>query len=261
MLSIPGRRLLYALAVPAMAGCDPCSGLSLCGESHLEAVGLTVLHVTGEPAAGVVIRFEPYPGQSPSDTIGAVSGADGQFVLRGSSLAPEPVRGRLVFIPPPPYGFFAYAVEDVEMPVVHVRGGAPYIGSWGVGPLPGPPRIDYAGVLVLEDTGMPAEGVAVEIRRVGGLAMDPEAIETVSGGDGRFYIRPSVAGSGVAVVDVRVTPPEGYRPCAITALELPTFEVEELRLIGRWAVPVADSTTVAVETPPCEELPTYPDAG
>lgn len=247
----PGAVCAIALAGLALAGCDPCSGLSICEDPRLDGTGLVISHLEREPVAGVVVRFEPGPGQIPADTIEAVSDPEGRFLLRGRAPADAPVSGRIVFIPPPPYHAFPYAIE-AELRPSRIAGGGAQLGTWGVGPLPGPPRIDYAVELRFGDTGEPAGGVSARVVLVGGDPFEPTELAAESGTDGRFYIRPTVEGSGTSVVDVELTPPAGYTPCSIRGVELPTFEAQESRVIGRWALPAGDGESVERA---CEELP------
>jgi hypothetical protein len=80
-------------------------------------------------------------------------------------------------------------------------------------------------------------GVQMEFRRTGGVMISPLAYTTVSNLHGHAAlsgIRP--AAEGIVIGDMHVRPPPPASPYVVTGLELPTFDGDGGRFLGRWGV-------------------------
>jgi hypothetical protein len=176
------RAALSAVALAAVipAGCDPCFGTTACGDPRIDAEGTLIWHIDGAPAQGVRVEFRPDgPTSFPLDTLRAESDAAGRFRFSAPASGTGTVDGTIVFHPPEPYPHFVFGVAGIRIAPLRVSGDRQFLGSWGVGPLPGPPHISYVGELFYAATGERAEGIEVEFRRSGGIAVVPDTFVVV----------------------------------------------------------------------------------
>lgn len=197
-----------------------------------------IWHLTGEPASGVRVQFIPTSDAGvPFDTLATYSDAEGIFELSAPASGERVVQGRLLFQPPAPYNHFLFAVDGVHLETTRVRGDARNLGMWGVGPLPTEPHISYVGGLYYRDTGQPAEGVEVEFRRTGGIAVEPDTFVVVSGENGRFPLLMDPAEQGAVIGEILVRPPAPYKAFKVAEVRIPTLlGKDDLRLLGTWGI-------------------------
>jgi hypothetical protein len=236
---LPRRILLPALAclaLIAVTGCDPCFGTSACVDPRFDASGHLVWHLTGEPAADVEVTFLPAQGSSLVSTVARVrSSRDGVFRFEIPSDRGGDVLGMLIFRPPEPYAFHGFEVTDVRLATTSVRGNPQHLGTWGVGPLPGPPHVSYVGELWFDDTNVRAVGVEVEFRRTGGIGVQPDTFVVTTDELGRFPLLMTTDEAGEVVGDILVRAPPPYRSLELVGLRMATLiGINESRLIGVW---------------------------
>ena len=127
--------------------------------------------------------------------------------------------------------------------MLQVRGDLKSLGVWGVGPLPVAPHISYVGELHYADTGARAIGVAVEFRRTGGIAVEPDTLLQRTDASGRFalFLKPTPSQDGEVVGEVLVRPPPPYASITIPDVRLPTLRGgNDIRFLGVWTIPRAD---------------------
>jgi len=94
------------------------------------------------------------------------------------------------------------------------------------------PRAALIGQMLDEVTGRPAGGVRVELRRQGGVALDPDVLTTTTGADGFFQFDTKAADGTEATVRMTIAAP-GY----------PSYEVSDVRL--RATVKTGEATILA----------------
>jgi hypothetical protein len=224
--------------VSLVAACDPCAGISVCGEPAVDSEGELLFHVTGNMAEGVEVHFVRTGGvRITPDSIEAVTDANGRFRLQAAASEVGVVRGRLVFIPAEPYGFFGYDVEDVAVYTSRARGTNRFIGTWGIGPLIGTPILNYVGEFYLRGTREPLVGAEVEVQRVDGVPIEPERVIARTDASGRFHFRMDAEREGETVVDIQVQVPAPYHRFTLENVTLPVLlGRDELRFLGRWGV-------------------------
>jgi hypothetical protein len=217
--------------------CDPCFGTTACVAPHLAADGTLIWHLDGSPASGVRVEFRRTGGLELSDTIlVTTSDVHGRFRHETETATAGEVHGTLAFFPPEPYDHFPFYVEGVTISTTRVRGESRRLGYWGVGPLPAPPHLSYVGELYFRDTNARAEGVEVQFRRTGGVAVHPDTFSVVSGADGRFPLFLTPSGAGEVLGEIRVNAPSPYRSFTVP-LRLETLRgAGEVRLVGVWAL-------------------------
>jgi hypothetical protein len=235
------RPLLAAwllLLPPLAAGCDPCAGVSVCGDSHITYQGQLVIHLSGEAAAGVRVDFVRTGGidVSPSE-LSVVTDELGRFRLELEPAGPGHVEGWISFHPPPPYAQYAFG-EPIRLATSRAAGDVRSLGSWGIGPIRTGPRLSYVGELFLRATGQPAVGFEVEFRKLAGPPLEEETFVVTTDANGRFAIITSVEGHGPVYAELRVRPPPPMLPFVLAESQRFTTSVmhSEIRFLGRWGI-------------------------
>lgn len=120
-----------------LSACDPCVGLSTCGEPRIDAFGHVLVHLNRGDAPNVRIAFVRTGGVDISpDSQMVVTDAAGRFRLQASAEEEGIVHGRLILLPPAPFEAYPFAVEDVRIGTIRAIGDSRFIGEWGIGPVP-----------------------------------------------------------------------------------------------------------------------------
>ena len=102
-------------------------------------------------------------------------------------------------------------------------------GRWGIGP-----HLLYYGRIVAGGVGV--ANVDVELRRTGGVAVEPASYTARTGAEGYFPMSPVPLANGELLADLHVRPPAPYAAFVVRGLRLPT-SVEDLssaRPFGTW---------------------------
>lgn len=186
------------------AGCDPCFGVGQCiGVPGLEIEGELLVHgVDTQPlgAQGVAVEFRRTGGVAleaeVSETGERRVDTDSEMRLSSTQLAYDPWR----------------------------------ITRRGVGPSP-----QYQGELFHRESGERAAGVHIEFRRSEGARTKPEAYATITDAAGRFPLVLQASEAGTVLAELVVHLPMGGEPERIP-IEMPTFEGDEVRLLGVWGI-------------------------
>lgn len=236
-----GKRLrLSPFVLLLVAACDPCFGTTACTDPHISGQGYVIEHLTGGPATGTRVEFRPESGVFVDpDTIWTEVDENGIFTIQMDATGPGEVTGTMVLHPAAPYHHFVFNVGRVRIPTTDIRGEVQLLGVWGVGPLRGPPHISYVGELFYLDTDERAEGIEVEFRRTGGIAVEPDTFVVTSNEQGRFplFMHPVSGSEGHVIGDLYIRPPAPYQPQVIEGVEMETTVGRGfIRLLGVWGV-------------------------
>lgn len=152
----------------------------------------------------------------------------------GFSLATEPggdgtVEGELIVFPPPGFS------RDTISSSMDTYDGSEQrlLGRWGTGP-----SLDYAVELYRRSAGQQfvMDDVEVQFRRTGGIPVDPDTFVVRTTSWGAFGLHTFAEEEGVLEGEFVVRLPEPRGDQLITGVEIPTFNSDEQRLLGRWGV-------------------------
>lgn len=123
-------------------------------------------------------------------------------------------------------------VRNIEVATIYTQRDSRYVGPMFVGSWLG-----YYGVLVWANDGAPAAGVSVTFRRTGGIGVTPSEFTVTTTSEGRFPIQPVPASDGTLIAEISVrTTPTGA-PTVISGIQVPTFDSDEYRQLGKWTIP------------------------
>jgi hypothetical protein len=267
----PGLLALLPLLLSS-AGCDPCFGTLACtGEPRISYEGELIQQFTtfGDPAAGVQVEFIRTGGaRLTADTLKAVSDSTGRFRLETLAREQGTVRGDLVIRPGPFVG--SMRVRDLELTTTAARGEVRHLGSWHV------PHLHFGAMGEFFNRGnrQIAPNVRVEVRRTGGIRIEPESWVTFSDPGGRFAINPRPLEPGTVELELIVRSPVTFLLDTIPNVRVSTMVTRRTDpVIGRWGVgphlPFAGllrwgdtlqpAVGVEVEVRRVEGVVTYPD--
>lgn len=191
-----GRRLLissFALALLTLGACEPCAGTSAC-ESELKVsyTGHVVEYASRQSVARARVTFIRTGGVPlGTDTLVATTDRDGFFRLSSVARAEGEAIGTLFIASP---GHPGYSVPGVALRTTRTAGDGGTLGR-----LVADPFVLFVGELRNRSAlgGVTVASATVTFRRTGGIAADPEVIQTVTDIGGRFALAPRVTGNGV----------------------------------------------------------------
>jgi len=181
---------------------------------------------TLQPMANVRLEFRRTGGiPVRPEQFTAVTDVHGIVGIPLVPLADGILLGELVVTPPPPNAPFTLSLE---IPTLHEDQGRLF-GRWGIGP-----HLLYYGRIVARDAGVP--NVDVELRRTGGVAVEPEVFTARTDAQGYFPMSPAPLGDGELVADLHVRPPAPYAAFVVRGLRMPTSqsEISSARSFGVW---------------------------
>lgn len=125
----------------------------------------------------------------------------------------------------------AFTLREVRIPFKHRDEALPLDSTLQVGP-----SLAYLGQLWRRSAGarVPAEGVPMEFRRIGGVEVSPSVVRHTTVGWGGFSMVMTTYEEGVVHgVLTAFLPPSG-EPVVLDTLSLSTFGTAELRSAGEW---------------------------
>jgi 5-hydroxyisourate hydrolase-like protein (transthyretin family) len=206
-------------------------------DPYFPYVGELFSRRTGQPMASAAVEFRRTGGVSlygnlESDgTVRTRTDDAGRFLLLEFVYPQEPgeVVGDLRV--EPAAGGAAFSIPGIRLESTHVAYHPLRLARWGIGP-----SLRYVGELYFRAGRVPAAGVEVEFLRVGGIEASPETFTAVTGADGRFEFPLVAARDGELIGELRIRPPPPYAPELVTGVRVPTFDGDEVRLLGVWGV-------------------------
>lgn len=194
-----------------------------------QAAGELAFRGDRSPLAGVDVRFVRTGGLETSvATVTTQSRPDGWFGVALATDTVGEVVGDLVIQRPggaPPTTFRGLRLRAAGDDSVR------YAGRFAVGA-----QLSYAGVLVQRATGLPAAGWTVTFRRTGGIRLVTDTLRSTVLDWGGFGLSPATREEGTVEGTLTARSPSGDREASLGAVRLGTFEGDEVRLAGRWAV-------------------------
>jgi hypothetical protein len=116
------------------------------------------------------------------------------------------------------------------------------LGGIGIGD-----RWAYALEFWRNDVLRPAPNTRVELRRTGGVAVDPAFFSGITGPTGRIEWRPSVQDTGIVELEATLYP-ANESPRIVRNIRLRTFETDELRFAGAFGFGPAFRYVIEVKT-------------
>ncbi|MBT6373242.1 MAG: hypothetical protein HOJ74_00815 [Gemmatimonadales bacterium] len=227
------RGWLFAMAAVVGAGCDPCQELTECFvDAHVSAEGSLVQSDSGEGVAGVSVDFIRIGGVGLAvDSVHVETDGSGRYVLRIEAEDAGNADFRAVVSPP---GREPYPIPSVVLPTSVVRGDALDLGRWVVDPF-----IGYIGELQDRRSQKTVSAVrsqsngSVVFKRTGGVAIDPDVVNTTIGLGGRFFIQASAAGAGTVTGRLRIKHPDYPQSRVIDGFSIRTrFEDTPIQVQG-----------------------------
>ncbi len=108
-------------------------------------------------------------------------------------------------------------------------------------------RWAYALEFWRNDVVRPAPNTRVELRRTGGVAVDPAFFSGITGPTGRIEWRPSVQDTGIVELEATLYP-ANESPRIVRNIRLRTFETDELRFAGAFGFGPAFRYVIEVKT-------------
>jgi hypothetical protein len=199
---------------------------------HFEAAGQLYYRSTGEVASNIEVEFRRVDGiQIAPATYVTRTDSEGFFPLRPEPLAVSgAVIGDLIIRPPSPMRWDTIHGIRLEANLKHDP--SPLVGRWGIGP-----HLPYVGQVLWGDTGEPASGITVGVRRVGGILIEPSSYEATTNEWGGFHLGPIP--ESVGAVDLELT---FHRPAPEAPIVYPytlnTMEKDSgVVLIETWVIP------------------------
>ena len=190
-------------AAAILSACDPCAGTATCRTgAQISYTGHVVEHATERPAAGTVVTFTRTGGvELASNTIQAVSGSDGFFLLTGTARSSGDVVGTLHVAPA---GRPSYDESNITLHTTNVAGDGGDLGR-----IVTDPYVSWIAE-VRSRLGNSTAGVAnatVVFKRTGGIQANPQVINTTTDPYGRFILTPTVAQGGTIEAVLTITAP------------------------------------------------------
>jgi hypothetical protein len=212
-----------------VAACDPCSGVQACrGELRVSYLGQLVAPRTNQPTGGVDIQFMRVGGvHLRTDTFTVTTSPAGWFEIDASARTPGEVVADFLVRPPPPWEPFL--VEGVRLQTSEVRGHTRLLTPWSLDPY-----ITYVGELFFRSGDLSPNGALVTFRRTGGIEVSPSVLQVTANEQGRFWMTPIPAITGVVAASLEVHLSAHGRTIMIPEVRLSTTqdpgEVRVLRL-------------------------------
>ena len=192
----------------------------------LEYAGAFHKRATLQPMPGVRVEFRRTGGIAVQpDRFTAITDANGIFTFPLVPLAEGTLLGELLVTPPAPDVPFTL---PVVIPTLHDDQGRLF-GRWGIGP-----HLLYYGRIVAGQVGV--ANVDVELRRTGGVAVEPAIFVARTDAQGYFPMSPVPLANGELVADLHVRPAAPYTAFIVRGLRLPTSvdDVSSARPFGTW---------------------------
>jgi hypothetical protein len=179
-------------------------GFWLVAYPYFAGIGQLYHRGTGVPARGVEVEFRR-TGGVPIDPEPYVVRSDsfGNFPLRPVAHAAGEVVGDLIIRAP---GASPITVPGVRFSTQTTHAPFPIVGRWGIGV-----HLPYLGRALFADSGLPATGTRVRVRRVGGIQITPADYTDTINEWGGFHLGPAAASEGDVEVEITFTPPAPYR--------------------------------------------------
>jgi hypothetical protein len=201
---------------------------------HAGRYGILYWRAQDARAAGIQVEFRRTGGvPTTKESFTAQTDSLGRFPFLAVPLAEGTLEGELRVQLPAPYNTIELR-EGLRFSVVADAVYGENAGRWGIGP-----QLPYAGLLIWGDTKQPAEGVALEFQRTGGVPISPDRVVWKSGSDGFANVRLVPAtplGYGEVVGDLTIRPPAPYRTLVVKELRLATVarDVASFNRIAIW---------------------------
>lgn len=193
----------------------------------LEYAGAFQLNATLAPLGSVRVDFKRTGGiNAVPETFTATSDQNGFFIFPLTPLGDGTLLGDLTVTPPPPNAPY---VIKVQMPTKYEDGGSLF-ARWGVGPH----LMYYGRITAGENKGV--AGAEVELRRTGGIQVEPASSFATTEAQGYFPMQPIPLARGELIADLYVKPPAPYAAFVVRGLRMPTSDefVSGARSFGSW---------------------------
>lgn len=221
---------LLACAAVAAQGCGRCEGILGCTSAPRVSVdGQFVVHATRAGVPGVAVDFIRTGGVAlASDSVRAVTDADGFFNLAVNALQGGAVTGDLSVHPPAPW--LPYRVSGQTFETSDVRGAGTLLTRWVVDPY-----IQFAVELYRRDGHVPLTGAQVTIVRTGGVQIAPDSFVTTVDSNARIYFPAQAQAPGTALASVTVSSPLLPHAYTLANVGMRAWYLDSLPLIaGVW---------------------------
>jgi 5-hydroxyisourate hydrolase-like protein (transthyretin family) len=197
---------------------------------HFETVGNVFYRATGEPARGVEVEFRRTGGVRVVPEVHRVtSDSFGNFSLRLGALELGEVVGNLTIRPAAPLA--SRTVENLRFSSTLAPTGNTLVGRFGIGP-----HLSYLGRVVWNDTGAGAADIEVEVRRTGGIDVDPGSYVTRTNSFGVFNLDPRPLAPGGVTFQL-VFQRTGAQPATYDFTVATSDEDLSHVLIETWVIP------------------------
>lgn len=146
----------------------------------------------------------------------------------------------------------AFTLSDIRMPFKYRDEALPLDRVLRIGP-----SLEYVGRLWRRRAGdrVPAPGVDMEFRRIGGIEVFPSLLRSTTVDWGGFSLVLRTYEEGEVTGELRGFLPPSGEPVVLDTLTLATFDTEELRLAGEWAFGPQINYQAGVRTSSGEPLP------
>ncbi len=205
--------------------------------------GYVYSRATGKLLTGVPVDIQRTGGVPlAAEKVSIVSNAGGAAIFTLEPLARGVVDVQITLHTPPPG---SAVVMNAKLATFDADTGR-NLTNWSLGP-----HLPYFGV-VRSSFGHPFVDAPVEVRRTGGIAVNPEAFTTRTNGDGVFSVQPAPLALGEAIFEITVRLPPPYNGFVVRNVKLSTLEedVPSGRALWVWDLDRAfDAPPGAVITP------------
>lgn len=181
-------------------------------------------------AAGVEVEFQRTGGiRTTPERFVVRSDAAGRVPLRMTTEEDGEVIADITIRPPAPHE--TIVMRGVRLPTFDSDQGNIF-ANWYIGA-----HMPYFGLLRYDDTGEPATGVEVEVRRLGGIAVEQESVITRTNQFGTFSLELTPRDTGDVTVEVIARPGGGYQDLTVSGLKLRATEADVSSvLFGEWRI-------------------------
>ncbi|MQA92152.1 MAG: hypothetical protein GEU90_18330 [Gemmatimonas sp.] len=226
-----GRRLVecsiaFTIALPALAGCDPCFGVSSCGGAVISYGGAVYDTYPDAPAVGREIMMVWKSGvELAEDSVRFVTGSDGHFTLRVPALSMGEVIADFVVNPSVPDS--SHLVRDQVLKTTRGNNVLP------LEPWVSIPPITYVGELYYRGNLARVADATVEFRRTRGIAVRPDTFTVLSNFEGRFWLIPTPLQGGTVYGEMYVTLEGVAQSFLVPEFPLETFQGGQVRILRR----------------------------
>jgi hypothetical protein len=146
--------------------------------------------------------------------LSVVSSPQGVVIFTLQPLAQGTVNVRITVNTPPPG---SPVVMNASLATFDADTGR-HLTNWNIGP-----HLPYFGV-VRANFGFPFVNIPIEVRRTGGIAVQPESFTTRTNGDGVFVVQPAPLALGDAIFEITVRLPPPYTAFRVSNVRLSTLE-------------------------------------